>query len=89
MERLLIGWRTGDAGGVDREEERDRRGGVGLREVVEGGDGVVGGVSRGSLGLGRPEFVGGGDEEDGLDKDVFGLMMEGGEGPNRLAVRSS
>lgn len=87
MDRLLTGWRTGDAGGVDREEERDKRGV--LRKVVEGEDGVVGDVSRGSLGLGRPEFVGGGDEEDDLDKGVFGLMMEEEEGPNLFVVRSS
>lgn len=76
MEELLIGWRRGDAGGVDREEERDERGGVGLGKAVVGEDGVVGGVSRGSLGLWRPGFVGGVQEEDELDKDVFGLMME-------------
>lgn len=88
MEGLLIGWRRGDAGGVVREEERDKRGGVGLENAVEGEDGVVGGVNRGSLGLGRPEFVGG-QEEDTLDKDAFGLMMEGEEGPNLFVARSS
>lgn len=91
MDGLLIGWRRGDAGGVDREEERDERGGVGLGKAVEGEDGVAGGVSRGSLGLERPEFVGGGEEEEveGLDKEVFGLMMEGEEGPDLFMARSS
>lgn len=88
MEELLIGWRRGDAGGVDREEERDERGGIGFGKAVEGEDGVVGGVSRGSLGLGRPE-IGGREEEDELDKDVFGLMMEEEEGPNLFVARPS
>lgn len=88
MEGLLTGWRRGDAGGVDREEERDERGG-GLGKAVEGEDGIDGGVSRGGLGLRRPEFVGGREEDDVLDKDVFGLMMEGEERPNLFVARSS
>lgn len=89
MEALLIGWRRGDVGGVDREEEREERGGECLGKAVVREDGVVGGVGMESLGLGRPEFGEGAEEEDELDKDVFGLMMEPGVGPGIFAVRSS
>lgn len=84
MEGLLIGWWRGDAGGVGREEEREKRGGERLGEVVGGEDGEVGGVGMECLGLGRPEF-GEGGEEDELDKDAFGLMMEG---PDFFVARS-
>lgn len=88
MEGLLIGWWRGDAGGVGREEEREERGGERLEEVVEGEDDEVGGVGMESLGLGRPEF-GEGGEEDERDKDAFGLMMEGEVGPDFFVARSS
>lgn len=87
MDGLLIGWWRGDAGGVGREEEREERGGERLGEVVEGEDGEVGDVVMESLGLGRPEF-GEGGEEDELDKDAFGLMMEGERGPDPFVARS-
>lgn len=80
MEGLLIGWWRGDAGGVGREEEREEIGGERLGEV--------GGVDMESLGLGRPEF-GEGGEEDELDKDTFGLMTEGEAGPDFFVARSS
>lgn len=71
------------------EEERDERGGESLRKAAEGEDGVAGGVNRGSLGLGRPELVGEGEEDEEQDKDVFGLMMVGEEGPDLFVARSS
>lgn len=77
MDGFLIGWWRGEAGGVDREEEREEGGGENLAKAVEGEDGVVGAVGRRSLGLERSEFGEGGVEEAELDKDVFGLMMEG------------
>lgn len=86
MEGLLTGWWRGDAGGVGREGEREERGGERLGEVAEGEDG--GGVGMERLGLGRPEF-GEGGEEDELDKEAFGLMMEGEAGPDFLVAGSS
>lgn len=75
-----MGWRRGDAGGVDREEERDERPGEVQGEVVEGEDeGVVGGVGMVSLGLGRSE-VGFVVVEDELEEDSPGLRVEGAEG---------
>lgn len=89
MEALLIGWRRGDVGGVDREEKREERGGECLGKAVVREDGVVGGVGMASFGLGRPEFGEGGEEEVELDKDVFGLIMEGGVGPDFFVAWSS
>lgn len=51
-----MGRRRGEAGGVEREEEREERSGEAREEAVEGeDDGVVGGVGMESLGLGRSE----------------------------------
>lgn len=68
-----MGWWGGDAGGVDREEEREKRPGDARGEVVEVEDeGVAGGVGIMSFGLRRSD-VGGtvvGDEvEPGLELD--------------------
>lgn len=71
-----MGWRRGEAGGVDREEERDERPG----EAVEGEDeGVVGGVGMVSLGLGRSE-VGVAVIDDEVEEEEPGLRVEGAEG---------
>lgn len=47
-----MGWRRGEAGGVDREEEREERAGENRGEAVEGEEeGVAGGVGIFSLGF--------------------------------------
>lgn len=75
-----MGWRRGEAGGVDREEEREERPGEVRWEAVEGEDeGVVGGVGMVSLGLGR-SVVGAVVVEDKMEEERPGLRVEGGEG---------
>lgn len=75
-----MGWRSGDAGGVDREEEREVRPGEFRGESAEGEDKAVGMVSLG-LGLGLSAFGVSWDEEDGeMDKEGSGLRVEGDEG---------
>lgn len=66
-----MGWRRGEAGGVDREEEREERPGE--------GEGVVRGFGMVSLGLGRSE-VGAAVVEDELEEERPGLRMVGDEG---------
>lgn len=70
-------WRIGDAGGVDREKEREERPGEVRGEAKD--DGVVGGVGMVSLGLGRSE-VGAVVVEDELVEERPGLRVEGDEG---------
>lgn len=72
----------GEAGGVDREDDRVERPeevqGEALKEEDEG---VVGGVGMVSLGLGRSEFGASGKEEDDeLDKEGSGVRVEEDEG---------
>lgn len=75
-----MGWRRGEAGGVDREEEREERPEEVRGEAVEGEDeGVVGGVGMVSLGLGRSE-VSVVVVVDELEVERLGLRVKGDEG---------
>lgn len=75
-----MGWRRGEAGGVDREEEREERPGEVRGEAVKGEDeGMVRGVGMVSLGLGRSE-VGAVVVDDELEEERPGLRVEGDEG---------
>lgn len=86
-EGLLMGWRRGDAGGVDKEEEREERPedvrGEGA-EVEAGG--VAGGAGMVSLGLRRSDVgvvVVGDEVEPGLELEEDG---EAGFGAAELPV---
>lgn len=72
----------GEAGGVDKEEDRVERPEEVQGEAVEGeGEGVVEGVGMVSLGLGRSECGASGKEEDDeLDKEGSGVRAEEDEG---------
>lgn len=75
-----MGWERGEAGGVDREEEREERPGEVRGEAMEGdGEGVVRGFGMVSLGLGRSEVCAV-VVEDELEEERPGLRMEGDEG---------
>lgn len=75
-----MGWRRGEAGGVDREEEREDRPGEVRGEAVEGEDeGVVGRVGIVSLGLWWSE-VGAVVVEDELEEEGPGRWVEGDKG---------
>lgn len=76
-----MGWRRGDAGDVDREEEREERAGeVRAVEVEVDDERVIGGVGMVSLGLEQFEFDDIGEEDAELDKEEFILRVEGHEG---------
>lgn len=73
-----MGWRRGESGGVDREEEREERPGE-VRGEAEDADDAVLGIGMVSLGLGRSD-VGGIAVEDELEEDRSALRVEGDEG---------
>lgn len=75
---LLMGWRRGEAGGVDMEEEREERAGEVRGEAEEGEEeGVVGRAGIVSLGLGR-SAVAAMAPDDELE-DSPGLRRDGGD----------